>query len=112
MYRKKRSSWIKHIDFMLLDIVCLQIAFIVSYLIRFGVSNPYTDSDYRNLAAIFIFIDFFVEIVSDAFKNVLKRGALDELILTCRHVVIVRLSQPFICFPRSLEKFIQGFPIT
>ena len=75
MYRKKRSSWIKHIDFMLLDIVCLQIAFIVSYLIRFGVSNPYTDSDYRNLAAI---IDFFVEIVSEAFKNVLKRGASED----------------------------------
>lgn len=102
MYRKKRSSWIKHIDFMLLDIVCLQIAFIVSYLIRFGVSNPYTDSDYRNLAAIFIFIDFFVEIVSDAFKNVLKRGALDELILTCRHVVIVEVVTAFYLFSAQL----------
>ena len=79
MYRKKGRGWTKHIDFMLLDVLCMQIAFIVSYIWRFGPGNPYTDKDYRILAAAFLLIDFFVEIVSDAFKNVLKRGYLDEL---------------------------------
>lgn len=77
MYRKKGRSWTKHIDFMLLDVLCMQIAFIVSYICRFGLNNPYIDKDYRILAVAFLLIDFFVEIVSDAFKNVLKRGYLD-----------------------------------
>lgn len=36
MYRKKGRGWTKHIDFMLLDVLCMQIAFIVSYIWRFG----------------------------------------------------------------------------
>ncbi|MGN0414932.1 MAG: sugar transferase [Agathobacter sp.] len=102
MYRKKRRSWIKHIDFMLLDIICLQIAFIVSYVIRFGIGNPYSDSDYRNLALVFMLIDFFVEIVFDSFKNVLKRGYLVELTATCKHVFLVELVTAFYLFSTQL----------
>lgn len=77
MYRKKGREWTKHVDFMLLDIFCVQLAFIISYICRFGKSNPYTDKDYRILAIAFLFIDFFVEIILDSFKNVLKRGYFD-----------------------------------
>ena len=74
MYRKKRRSWTKHVDFMLLDVLCMQLAFVISYIIRFGTDNPYTDGDYRTLAIAFLFIDFFVEIVSDSFKNCSEEG--------------------------------------
>lgn len=102
MYRKKGRGWTKHIDFMLLDVLCMQIAFIVSYIWRFGPGNPYTDKDYRILAAAFLLIDFFVEIVSDAFKNVLKRGYLDELIATCKHVVLVEILTTFFLFTTQM----------
>lgn len=98
MYRKKRRSWTKHVDFMLLDVLCMQLAFVISYIIRFGTDNPYTDGDYRTLAIAFLFIDFFVEIVSDSFKNVLKRGYVDEFIATCRHVILVELIVTFYLF--------------
>ena len=104
MYRKKGRGWTKHIDFMLLDVLCMQIAFIVSYLWRFGLGNPYTDKDYRILAVAFLLIDFFVEIVSDAFKNVLKRGYLDELIATCKHVVLVEIITTFFLFTTQMGK--------
>ena len=80
MYRKKGRGWTKHIDFMLIDIACIVIAFFISYVIRFGFNNPYVDKDYRILGVAFLLIDFFVEIMADSFKNVLKRGYLDELI--------------------------------
>ena len=31
MYRKKGRGWTKHKDFMLLDVLCMQIAFIVRH---------------------------------------------------------------------------------
>lgn len=74
---------------MLLDIVCIQISFIISYIVRFGFHNPYLDEEYRTLGVSFLLIDFFVEIIADSFKNVLKRGYLDEFIATCKHAVIV-----------------------
>ena len=98
MYRKKGRSWTKHIDFMLLDVLCMQIAFIVSYICRFGLNNPYIDKDYRVLAVAFLLIDFFVEIVSDAFKNALKRGYFDEFIATCKHVAFVEIIATFFLF--------------
>ena len=102
MYRKKGRGWTKHIDFMLLDIICIQIAFIVSYMFRFGLGNPYVDKDYRTLAVAFLLIDFFVEIVSDSFKNVLKRGYLDEFISTCKHVVLVEVVTTFFLFSTQM----------
>ena len=102
MYRKKGRGWTKHIDFMLLDVLCMQIAFIFSYIWRFGLGNPYIDEDYRILAVAFLFIDFFVEIVSDAFKNVLKRGYLDEFIVTCKHVVFVEIITTFFLFTTQM----------
>ncbi len=106
MYRKKGRGWTKHIDFMLLDVLCMQIAFIVSYIWRFGPGNPYTDKDYRILAAAFLLIDFFVEIVSDAFKNVFEaRSYLDELIATCKHVVLVEILTTFFLFTTQWARY-------
>ena len=93
---------------MLIDVLCMQLAFIVSYIVRFGISNPYTDSDYRILAIAFLFIDFFVEIVSDSFKNVLKRGYFDELTATCKHVILVELVAAFYLFTTQIFLLYHG----
>lgn len=102
MYRKKGRGWTKHIDFMLLDIICIQIAFAISYMIRFGLNNPYTDRNYRTLGVAFLLIDFFVEIAFDSFKNVLKRGYLDEFISTCKHVILVEIVTTFFLFSTQM----------
>lgn len=104
MYRKKGRGWTKHIDFMFADIVCMQIAFVLSYMTRFGVSNPYMDKDYRTLGVAFLLIDFFVEIIADSFKNVLKRGYLDEFISTCKHVILVLLVAAFFLFTTQMAE--------
>lgn len=102
MYRKKGRGWTKHIDFMLLDIICILIAFFISYVIRFGFNNPYVDKDYRTLGVAFLLIDFFVEIMADSFKNVLKRGYLDEFISTCKHAVLVFLVTALFLFTTQM----------
>ncbi len=102
MYRKKGRGWTKHIDFMLIDIASIFIAFFISYVIRFGLNNPYMDKDYRILGVAFLLIDFFVEIMADSFKNVLKRGYLDEVISTCKHAVLVFLVTALFLFTTQM----------
>jgi exopolysaccharide biosynthesis polyprenyl glycosylphosphotransferase len=89
MYKKKYKGWLKHFDFILMDIVSLQLAFILAYNIRFGFINPYQDEEYLNLAIVYVLIDFFVAILFDSFKNVLKRSGYRELVAVVKHVVLV-----------------------
>lgn len=74
----------------------------ISYVIRFGFNNPYMDKDYRILGVAFLLIDFFVEIMADSFKNVLKRGYLDELISTCKHAMLVFLATALFLFTTQM----------
>ena len=43
MYRKESEGWFKHTDFILIDMICLQIAFYLAYLIKGLGINPYND---------------------------------------------------------------------
>lgn len=89
MYEKKRKSWQKHIDFILLDMLCLQMAFIFTYFLRFGVENPYANAAYCSLAGVYILTDLLVAIMFDSFKNVLRRGYYKEFLAACKHVCLV-----------------------
>lgn len=89
MYEKRNKGWLKHLDFMLVDILCLQLAFILAYDIRFGIGNPYKNPEYLSLAIVFLLIDFCVAIIFESFKNVLKRGHYKELRAVLKHVFLV-----------------------
>ena len=39
MYKRERRSFIKHLDFTILDIICLVAAYILAYLIRIGFGD-------------------------------------------------------------------------
>ena len=32
MYRRKAKGWYKHIDFIILDIICLELSFLIAYI--------------------------------------------------------------------------------
>jgi exopolysaccharide biosynthesis polyprenyl glycosylphosphotransferase len=89
MYKKRNEGWLKHLDFILVDIIFLQLAFVLAYNIRFGIGNPYQDEEYLSLAYIYLLIDFVVAILFDSFKNVLKRGKYQEFIAVLKHVLLV-----------------------
>ena len=50
MYRKDSVRWIKHVDFIILDLICLQVAFVLAYALSGYGANPYQLILYRNMA--------------------------------------------------------------
>ena len=50
MYRKDSEEWLKHIDFIILDMICLQMAYILAYVISGYGFELYTRLIYRNMA--------------------------------------------------------------
>ncbi len=57
MYRKNKNNWVKHLDFMILDLICLQVAFFLAYTLRHRTVNLYTNYIYANLSIVLILID-------------------------------------------------------
>ena len=60
MYRKDSEGWLKHADFMVLDMICLQLAFILAYALRGKGMNLYGDILYRNMAIFLGLADLVV----------------------------------------------------
>ena len=63
MYRKNANGWLKHIDFIILDMICLQIAFVVAYFIKNGNIHLYNNFLYRNMAIILEVADLMVLLI-------------------------------------------------
>lgn len=102
MYSQKPQGWVKHADFFVLDMLSLQLAFVLAYLARHGLKNPYADNLYLNMAIAYTVTDFIILIMNNTMKNVLKRGFYKELLQTVKHVFLVTVVASVYLF--SLQK--------
>lgn len=91
MYKKGSKGWLKHFDFILLDMICLQIAFLLAYVIRHDSGSPYIVPLYRNMAIFMELLDIVVMFFYETLSNVLKRGYFKEFAATVKHVLLVEL---------------------
>lgn len=87
MYRKDSEKWLKHLDFIILDMICLQMAFVLAYVIRRRGLNIYGDVLYRNMAIFLGFADLVVIFMAGIMKSVLKRGYYKEFVTTLEQAV-------------------------
>ena len=91
MYKKENNSWLKHIDFVILDILCLQLAFILAYEIRVAKGIPYLNPLYENMAFVLMIFQLLVSFFGESFSGVLRRGFLIEMKCMIEHEICVML---------------------
>ena len=89
MYRKDSGGWMKHIDFILLDMCCLQAAFVLAYALSGYGWDVYRLSIYRSMAVVLELADLLVIFCHGTMKGVLKRGYFRSFTMTVKHSVIV-----------------------
>ena len=78
MNLKPGKGWLKHADFIILDILCLQLSFVFAHWLIMGVQNPYKIYSYRYLAAILFFAQMAVILFGYNYKGILRRGYIKE----------------------------------
>lgn len=91
MYRKNSSGWVKHIDFILLDLLCVQLAFYISYVLRQGDWNPYVIPLYRNMAIFVMLADMIIIFLFEGYKGVLRRGYYIEFTYAAKQAIMLLL---------------------
>ena len=87
MYKKEADGWFKHFDFILLDMICLQLAFWLAYILRNEGINPYASMLYRNMALFLEMTDVIVLLSMGIFRGVLRRGHYREFMITAKQVM-------------------------
>lgn len=99
MYRKGLSGVLKHWDFLLLDLICVQAAFILAYLLRHGLhANPYASDLYIMTAIISEFSCLICMIFFRTLKNILKRNAFQEIRTAALHSGFVLFADQMFLF--------------
>ncbi|MBR4574820.1 MAG: sugar transferase [Lachnospiraceae bacterium] len=88
MYKRYRQEWTKHLDFVIVEEISLQIAYLLAMYIRFG-HILYPESMYKELAVVLFLIDFVVVMSLNTMHNVLKRGFFLELVETLKNCTAV-----------------------
>lgn len=106
MYKKSAEGWLKHWDFILLDIICLQLSFVIAYYLRQGDGNLYSDHLYSGVAISFILCQIAVMFFSQSYQGILKRGYYAEFTKTVKHVCMVMLlSMAYLLLPSNRNSF-------
>ena len=94
MYKRSVQGWLKHIDFILWDVIILQVSYVLGFMIRHGWGIwPYTTyiPGYKSLTVVLIVVDVLVLVLFNTMHNVMKRGKLKELTASIKHVALVLL---------------------
>ncbi|MGC4018001.1 MAG: sugar transferase [Muricomes sp.] len=89
MYRKRVSSWVKHLDFTILDCLCMELSFVIAYITRHGWDNVYNLNLYQNAALMLVFIHLVVIFFGEGYSGILKRGYWQEAKEVIGHVTFV-----------------------
>ena len=79
MYKTEKKSWLKHLDFTILDILCLQLALTIAYVLRLGWHLPYSSEPYERLAVVVVLIDICVVFFFEPYTGILRRGHFQEI---------------------------------
>ena len=89
MYKREKKSWLKHLDFIIADLICLQAAFIIAYMFRLGWHLPYSSEPYERLAVVMVLIDLCVVFFFEPYNGILRRGKFQEVNACITYTTII-----------------------
>ena len=89
MNQKPVKGLLKHADFIILDLITLQLCFVLAFWIIRGISNPYSLQTYSFLAVVLFMSQLCVTVFGMNYKGIIRRGRLDELFSVIKYTLYV-----------------------
>lgn len=91
MKKFEKTNRLKNWNFVLLDILSMQLAFFVAQMLRFGWNSMYDTLLYRQIAIVMGLINLCMILFFRSYRNILNRGYFKELQATIIHCVLILL---------------------
>ena len=90
MYKEVVKGWVKHLDFMVLDILSLELSFLIAYIFRYKIRDGMIQSEiYRTLIIMIMLVDICVVFFNNSYRGIIRRGYLVEIKKAMIHCVFV-----------------------
>ena len=94
MYRRQRTGWLKHLDFMLLDIIMLWAAYILAAKLRFGFDQRFLEINVSNvsyfkLGIVMTLVAVIVAFSTECYSGILRRKFMSEFSSSIKHCTMV-----------------------
>ena len=79
MVQKQKHGWLKHLDFIILDLICLEVSYLLAYWIRMNRLDLFSGQRiYININVFLVCIELCYVLLRSEYKDILKRGTLIE----------------------------------
>lgn len=91
MYSKNASSWLKHLDFMIIDLIALELSFLMAYYIRHRDFFRDDGGIYREVGIIFVLIHLIIVFFNESYTGILRRGYYKEAVAIVKHSTMVNI---------------------
>ena len=91
MYKRNANGWLKHWDFILLDLVVIQIAYILAYALAGYGFNLYQILLYKNMAIILEIVNLAIILLFSSFRDVLKKGHYKTFVASLNQGIMISL---------------------
>ena len=89
MYQSEKGRIVKHIDFVIIDIICMELSFIFAYYVRHLSFNLFNVTTYRSVLVILIVANIISFYIFYGLRDVIKRTKQLEFYATLKHVLMV-----------------------
>lgn len=89
MYENGFRSWIKHLDFLFLDLLSITVSFWLAFGIRKSMGGIAWESYYRGLYLIFIALHMILVFLFRSYSNIIRRGHGEEFLKIIKHNAIM-----------------------
>ena len=91
MYQKDNNSIIKHLDFIILDALVIELSFFLITVIRQGFGNVLKNPSYNLMYGIFLIVHLSIAVSSQMYQDILRRGYLVEMKKVIEHNILVMI---------------------
>lgn len=98
MYIKGKYNWLKHLDFMFLDLVVLICSFIVSYFFKFNNNGWWIQEQWLMLLVLICLLNIVISFLENRYSGVLKKRLYEDVIKTSIHMLYIITSASFIFY--------------
>lgn len=80
MQIKSKYSWMKHVDFMIVDLLALFISYLISYFMKFGSVEFFQNDEWTRYLFIILILNIVIGFFVNPYSGILKRAFYMDII--------------------------------
>ena len=89
MYGEEKTSWVKHLDFTLIDLICIEVSLVIAYAWRFSGALLFYEDIYVRIALLAALLDLVVVFFAEPYNGILRRTRYQEIRATFTFCILV-----------------------